>query len=373
MSRPRVTPAAPPEVRIAGFGLYCAAGDLPAALLGAVGTNLTAAEPHASLQGIPPGKQTAVPLLTASIGSLPEDDPPRERIALLAENALAPAVARLPAEIDGAALLVLMLVPGADSPRGRDLDHRFLQQRLAVSQPSLGAATFRFHAAETGAVEALQAAVAELAQGKWRAVLFGGADSLVGRLTCNVLLHEQQAMLQGGTGIVPGEGAAWLLLQAGPDASGTVRLGGLGAAEEPHADRADDQRMTGFATALQTALAAARIAPAAAEALVRPFAAGNAAALEWHQTLETLWPRQQTPRRFEELRPVTTLGDCGAAALPLALALGCSRFEFDHPAIDNVLVLEAGSGTARGAVCLQPVMSQATPRQGGIPCPKATS
>jgi 3-oxoacyl-[acyl-carrier-protein] synthase-1 len=56
---------------------------------------------------------------------------------------------------------------------------------------------------------------------------------------------------------------------------------------------------------------------------------------------------------MEELSPQSAIGDTGAAALPLALVIGCARFEFNFPSVERVLVCEGDQGTARGAVLLK--------------------
>lgn len=99
--------------------------------------------------------------------------------------------------------------------------------------------------------------------------------------------------------------------------------------------------------------------------------------LEWHQLRRALWqPRLEDERHHamelglleapqvqdpvpELVRLDRVLGDWGAAALPLQLALAAAGLEsvrrwqrFGFPAPAPALVCEAGEQTARGAICL---------------------
>ena len=350
-SRPPQAVAVAPTAAITGIGLSCCAGNQPFALFGAVGAGLAAAAPHPVLRA--PGQDA--PILTASMPQLEGLDTAHDRISLLAVEALREAAAQLPATIASKEILVLTLIPGPDSGRGRQLELSSLPATLAAAHPRLASACFRFATPEQGAVAQLQSACAELAQGAWSALLFGGADSLVDDATCVTLAQAKTVMAVGAaSGIVPGEGSAYLLLQANTNTGPWVQLCASHAATEPHAGHGDAHKMTGLTTALQAALATANLSPAAVGTLVLPFGSRPADAFEWHQTVEALWSRRDNiPRRFEELRPSTTLGDTGAATLPLALALGCARLNFDRPAVQNLLVCEASDAAPRGAVCLK--------------------
>jgi 3-oxoacyl-[acyl-carrier-protein] synthase-1 len=128
----------------------------------------------------------------------------------------------------------------------------------------------------------------------------------------------------------------------------------MAASEEPKVGEAEDQHMTGLATALRNTLATAKLSPAAIKSIVLPLDGNIADEMEWHQTVETIWPRRDNiPRRFEELRPYLSLGDTGAATLPLALALASARLDFRFPSVDNILVCEVSRYSPRGVVYLK--------------------
>jgi 3-oxoacyl-[acyl-carrier-protein] synthase-1 len=292
-------------------------------------------------------------------------DTPHERIAVLAQTALEKAAEQIPVGIPGEAILVLTLVPTQQTPRGRNLDLEDLKEQLTSCHPRMDSACFRFVPVDQGSVETLQEICTELQQGKWQAVLFGGADSLVDIVTCTELVCQGKAMPKGGIeGIIPGEGAAYLVLEKQPSGNCRARIKATHTAPEPHHDQAHDKQMTGMTAAIKAAMQDAGIVPEKLDGIVLPFGGRMVEALEWHQVVETVWPRREnTPREFEILRPGTTLGETGAASLPLGLALGCARFEFEFPTADNLLVCTCHPSISRGAVSLKKVEPPAEPRQ----------
>lgn len=207
-----------------------------------------------------------------------------------------------------------------------------------------------------GATAQLHRVCEELRRGTWQAVLFGGVDSLVDLVSCTLLLREGGAMTtHSAEGTVPGEGAAYVLLQPpGRNQALLAEITGLGYGSEPHAGCALDKKTTALFAALQVALAGAQLRPTDMEAVVSPHDGSLSATLEWHQAVERLFPRSGgAPRDFEEFFLHRTLGETGAAALPQALVLGCARFEFTHPPVRNVMICESEERAARGAVLLR--------------------
>jgi len=350
------TPSAtgPTPVFITGIGLCCQPGTEPFALFGAVGTNLSGARTHDCLEAPLPGKRDTGPILFAPVSRFEGLDTPHDRITALAQIALEGAAEQLSEKISSEAILVLTLIPPTETPRGRHLDQEDLKEALTSCLPRLDSASFRFVTVDRGSVEALQGICAELQQGEWQAVLFGGVDSLVDIVTCTELVHQGKAMPKGGIeGIIPGEGAAYLTLEKQPSGKSWGQIKAAHSAPEPHHDQAHDKPMTGMTAAIQTSLKDAGIAPEKLDAIILPYGGKMVESLEWHQIIETVWPRRENvPREFEILRPCSTLGETGAASLPLGLALGCARFEFEFPTADNLLVCTCHPSTSRGAVSL---------------------
>ncbi len=361
------------DIWVTGVGLQCLSGDRRFALLGAVGTNLSGARPDPAVSVPDPAGQGDRPVLSAPIAALAGIDHPGGRMQLLAEAALGQALGSLPETVNRERLLVATVLPAENCARGAVVKGASLEAGLRAIDPDLARADFRFIASPEGAAGALADIARELVEQRWDAALFGGVDSLVDAVTCTELALAGRVMTAGGSaGLVPGEGAAYLLLQAEKaDQAGSgrqvlARITGLGDAAEPHPTEADRKPMTGLISAIRQALTGAALTAERLGGVVLPFGAETAGELEWYQVTRKLWPRrasggeegtedliesdQGTP---EELRLHIALGEVGAAALPLALALACGRFEFDHPPLESILVCEAGEAPIRGAVVLQ--------------------
>lgn len=346
---------AAPALVVSALGVCCRSGDQPFALFGAVATPMSGAEADAQLSLAVPEGEGDAQVLTARFAALGDHEDPHERMGLLAESALGQALKSLPEEFNWERLLILTLVPDGRNPRA--LTSPALQQLhmdLSRLRAGLSRAVFRFVSCADGAVSQLQAVCGEMKQGEWRAVLFGGVDSLIDLVTCTLLAQEDRiATTHNSEGLVPGEGAAYVLLQQEPASAPLARLAGIGCAVEPHAGAAADKRMTGLAAAIADCLAGRRLSPSSLDCVVAPHDGSLSGALEWHQTIETLYPRRESaPRNFEVLLPYRSFGELGAAALPMALVLACARFEFDHPVVRRVMVCETGDFAQRGAVLL---------------------
>jgi 3-oxoacyl-[acyl-carrier-protein] synthase-1 len=342
------------DIRIVALGLSCLSGDQPFALLGAVGAFLSGALPSSSLTAAASGQGDESPVLRAAIPELKGLDTPGDRITCLAEAALDQALSALSEGTDWSRVLVLTLLPPASSPRGRALETSTLEEALRTLHPGLMKASFCFAEAEEGAVAHLKEIGQALARGRWEAVLFGGADSLVDVVTCGTLIGEGRIATVAAAGLLPGEGAAYLLLQGGgAGAPGRARIAGSEHAPEPHPGEADSRPMTGLHAAIEAALAEGKRAVSDLAVVVLPLGAETSGPLEWHQVTQRLWPPSSAPVvRPEELHPSLVLGELGAAAFPVALVLGCARLDFRYPAAGTILVCEAGDHPQRGAVLL---------------------
>ncbi len=357
-----------PESLITGLGLCCIAGDQPFALLGAVGADLSGARPDPLLRVPVPGQEGDQSVMSAPVAVLEGIDHPAERMEILAGLALARAADSLPNDTDGEKVLVVTLLPGQETTRGGAIRTRQFEETFRAQIPQLNAADFRFVDLASGSTRQLVEVCRELAAGTWQAVLFGGVDSLVDTVSCTDLALAGRIMTAGSSeGLIPGEAAAYLLLQpADAHPVGVLaHIGGASQAEEPHSGRADSQKMVGLAAAAELALCQGRLSASALGGVVIPFGAETSGTLEWYQASLKLWPPAQgeapevaTPQSEpkaprEEMSLHVALGETGAATFPLSLALACARFEFDHPVMKHLLVCDAGDATLRGAVLLQ--------------------
>lgn len=348
-----------PQVAITGVGLCCVAGDQSFALFGAVGTNLSAAR----LDPLQPGGGGTAPALIAPVMELEGVDHPAERIQLLAESALAGALGSLREEPGERRLLLALLLPGETTSRGENLDRAGLSEILCSLHPALEKAEIRFLSPESGGVQPLAALCRELADGEWDAVLFGGADSFVDPVTCHELAYRGRLLAEGETeGIAPGEAGAFLLLEPAEKISaGTrvwARIAGAAQHSEPYAGQGAEKKTAALTQAMEDAAEQAGFKAAEMKEFVLTLSAEKASHLEWHQTAMKLWPPRPPENEWDEpempevLRLHYVLGDVGAAALPVALVLGCARFEFEHPLLESLLICDGGDVPVRGAVCL---------------------
>lgn len=357
------SPVASLPVSISGIGLCCNTGGEPFALYGAVATHLSGACSHDNIGATPPGDDESAKVQFAPVAGLEGMQTPHGRIAALAKTALSATAGKLSEKMPAEAVLVLTLIPEEETRPGADLDLADLQQELAMCHPGINGSDFHFVRLGQGAVETLQQACVELEEGKWQAILFGGADSMVDVVTLSELARNGNVLLQGGgEGVLPGEGAAYLVLGKQGSSEYPARIEALSAATEPHHNEAHENKMTGMATAIQSALKEANVTPDKLDSIVLPFGCTMQESLEWHQTLETVWSRREkVPRTFETLLPAGTIGTTGAADLPLGLALGCARFKFDFIPAERLIVCEAGNGPQRGAVFLNKSPKPAKP------------
>ncbi len=359
-----------PETIIAGIGLNCVSGDQPFALLGTVGTDISGARPDPVIKVAVQGGQKEEPAMVARVADLEGIELPAERMEILAAKALSGAAASLPGDVAGEKILVCTLRPGEDCARGSALDAHQLEQPLRSLHPQLQAAEFRFIDSACGPTGQLLTVCNELAAGDWQAVLFGGVDSLVDTVSCHELALAGRLMTDGGTqGLIPGEAAAYLLLLPGgaEPAEKLAYIRGASQAEEPNTGKADCQPMTGLSTAIDQALSQSSCSVSALGGVIIPFGNEISSSLEWHQTTLKHWSPQpgmaesaekHLPTAEPQAEPEVmslhiTCGDTGAAAFPLSLVLGCARFGFAHPQVDNILVCAAGGEPLRGALLLQ--------------------
>jgi 3-oxoacyl-[acyl-carrier-protein] synthase-1 len=353
------TPAPSPHklpVAIIGTGVCAATGDLGSALFGAVATRLSCGRPIVGLSVPAAGQGVAQPY-SAPIAELPPEMSADIRIPIMAGQALTGACNYMPPNPPGQRILVMTLLPtpSPERPQAGSLNQAELAETLRSCHPALTMAEIRFALADTGAALHLATCMDQLHQGQWDAVLFGGVDSLIDLTTILALAAQGHCRTDHNPeGTLPGEGAAYLLLQKpDKDVSARVVIAGLGYGREENHGKAADRQLIALASVIQEALDQGQCKPDRVDTAVLPMGSDIPAALEWHQVRRKLWltPENINPG-MEELSPLSTIGDTGAAALPLALIIGCSRFEFNFPSVESVLVCEGDQSTTRGAVLL---------------------
>jgi 3-oxoacyl-[acyl-carrier-protein] synthase-1 len=225
-------------------------------------------------------------------------------------------------------------------------------------------AEVRFATADEGATSHLANCIEELSKGEWDALLFGGADSLTDRGTVRAYAARGLCCTdRHPEGILPGEGAAYLLLEKSDAARPALALiAGLGHDLEENTGKASNSRMTALTVAIEQALAQAQCKASQVQSIVLPMGNDIPSALEWYQVQLKLWSDEEVDQsEMEELFPQSAIGDTGAASLPLAFIAGCARFEFNFSPAEKVLVCEVGRGKARGAVFLEKSATSSRP------------
>lgn len=251
-------------------------------------------------------------------------------------------------------MIVVMLDSELVSPNNK-FDTTPLQEYLIDGMRQLSSAHFRFIPNQTASSSsALRLAISELNEGKWQAVIFGGVDSLISMDTCLALNDDNRLSTStNSSGLVPGEAAAFVVLQTRDLAlrsSSTIKayLKGLGVAAEPNARAADTQATAGLASAINQALAQAGIVASDIHGIIHNLGAETVHSFEWYQTTQALWPRRVSEQQRmavqngeikqadlpddplpETILPYLTMGEVGAAVLPIQLATALSWIEYD--------------------------------------------
>jgi 3-oxoacyl-[acyl-carrier-protein] synthase I len=362
---------APAGVAVTGIGLHCPAGDQAVGLFGAVATGLSLSRADECLSAPLPGGDGEAAMVVARSATLEGIDPDERMFEALA-RALEGALAQL-SNPDGGVrrIAVRVLVPDTDSGRARGVSHWEARLRARGLLPE--GVAMHFQPADGGATRHFIQALEAWDEAGWDTLVLGAVDSLVDELTCRTLARAGRAQTVRSDGVVPGEAACCLLLERNPAHDGVLAwIDALAVAEEPHAGAAHSRRLEGLGRAMRAALGSAGRALDDLGALALSLGSDTAAMLEWYQTETRLWPTElpeadrvavaigetdavpaPAPCMPERLDAGVSLGDIGVAALPVALALACARFDFEHPAVEHCMAVEGGAQPERGAVLLR--------------------
>lgn len=179
-----------------------------------------------------------------------------------------------------------------------------------------------FPGGRQGALDALAAALALLTSGRAPACYLGGVDSLLDPVRLNqLLLDERLRDGPGREGFVPGEAAVFLKLEAhsGRQALGLVLGSAIAGAERGGAVTAAPVPGFELARAGTIALQEARLDPSQLVALVHDGSGEPAQSEELAMAITRL--PFQGAGRLERWAPAFSVGETGAAAAALALAM----------------------------------------------------
>jgi 3-oxoacyl-[acyl-carrier-protein] synthase-1 len=388
----QIKTAPPAPIAITGVGLACHAGDKPLSLICSILGQISGTELSDTFKVKSENSGGYANVRTAPVAEFAHQQT-QQRLNTLSAIALTNAAAQLPANVPAESILIVIMVDPQLINPGNETDLQRLQTQLIDGMPRIESATFRILPNNVNSgTSALRAAIAELNEGKWQAVIFGGSDSLLSMETC-FALNEQNRLntTSTGTGLVPGEGAAFLVLQSKEAAaSGTTPalayLSGLGVAAEPNARDADLKATEGLSSAINQAIAQAGISATDIQGIVHNLGAETVHAIEWYQTTKMIWPRRVSEQQRmaaqlgeieqadipddpipKTLLPYKTMGEVGAAALPMQLAAALAWIEYDahqsrwgFPMRQHLLVCDTPAAAERGALVISKTLASAT-------------
>ena len=381
-----LTTSAP--IAITGLGIACHAGDEPHNLIRSIIAQVSGVRLSEEHQFIQKDGKSALPRMAPVLELL--DDSERDRMYALAKIALENIATNFPANIKPESSVVVIVVDTELLTRFKKIDVQHMQDYLTGNIPLLSSTTFRILPNDAvSSTTALRTALAELNDGQWQSIIFGGADSLVSIYTCMELHNEIRLNIVGKReGLVPGEAAAFVLLQSAVSATKNTTpplgyLRGVGVAPEPHARNADIESTEGLSSAINQALTQAGIAATEIQGIVHNLGAETVQSLEWHHTTQALWPRRVSEQQRLAVEngeieqadipedpipdiecPYQTMGEVGAAALPMQLATALAWIQYDahqarwgFPIRNHLLVCDTPDAPERGALIISPALA----------------
>ncbi|HWN97490.1 MAG TPA: beta-ketoacyl synthase N-terminal-like domain-containing protein, partial [Methylomirabilota bacterium] len=206
---------------------------------------------------------------------------------------------------------------------------------------------------------ALHSAAAAIASGKIAGAVVGGVDSLI-----RPAVHERlmsagilTAPSSNPHGIRPGEAAAFLVLEANPQAGAPLALlAGTGIAEEPTAGTDQPNQGHGLTNAIRAARgqAALEYIPL----MICDLNGERYRALEWllafPRSFVNLQWRQDLATSGEFWHPADCVGDTGAASGIVDCIWAIEAMRKGYALTDRVLVWGASEGKRRAAAILAP-------------------
>ncbi|MCC6522274.1 MAG: hypothetical protein IT373_06405 [Polyangiaceae bacterium] len=275
-----------------------------------------------------------------------------DRLVALGARALGEAAG----ELTEPAPLVLAL---PEAPRPDD-DGRFGHELVAALASASGARldlerSAVVRAGSAGFAVALASATALLASGA-PAVLVGGLDSYIDPDVIREL-DEQCRLHAEGTedGIVPSEGAGFALLGTAPSLGRVARAGAIATlahvatATEPPAGADDAELAVGMTRALQEALGA-RAHQGPIDWVLSDVNGEHHRVREW-STAEIRCGEVLAAARHDRL--LGELGDVGAAAGALLLAIACTYLRVGCAPARSALFVLSSEGPARGVFIVE--------------------
>ncbi len=385
-------PSSPALIAITGLGLACHAGDQPYELISSMLGQISGVKLSRSHKIKSKRNNTYAMVRMAPVEEI-ADIRAQVRMNQLTTTALSNAEAALPVDVAPEKLLIVIMVEPDLIMHKNEINPQYLQRHIVDEIPRLATAIFCILPNNAGSSSsALRTAIAELNEGTWQAVIFGGADSLIAMEACQKLHQADRLYVVGKrAGIAPGEGAAFVVLQSAESAKTNTRpalayLRGLGVAPEPNARDSDLEATEGLSSAINQAITQAGITATDIQGIVHNLGAETVQSLEWYQTTQTIWPRRISEQQRmavqlgeieradlpddpipQTILPYMTMGYLGAAALPMHLATALSWMEYDarqarwgFAVRKHLLVCDTPDAPERGALIISTTLATAT-------------
>jgi hypothetical protein len=368
------------------------AGDSSEMLHAAVMGNISGARVQtSSLYAIGDEYAEAAPVLAAPMSL--QGATRRECLTELIYRALSPLITQVTSEESSTIPMISILLPMHSERyiRAKHIDFEELKETLCKLMPELDPVRVTLTPHQLGATaELLRMQQALIEKGDTQMILCG-ADSLINSLT--YLDMAERGILATKAhmdGVVPGEGAAAILLELGKTAHDETssqplaKITGMASVPEVHVGQAAQHPLKAAATAMRQASVSSPSLLEESEKIFVGQAQGLADDLEWNQIVRQLWPQTlpeqerlammmgevDAPQPTERDRPHRIMlslatGEVGAASLPMQLAIACEQFHFEanmarfgYPPSKPLMILENGDYPIRGAIVLNPPIAE---------------
>ncbi|KPJ67534.1 MAG: hypothetical protein AMJ43_04605 [Coxiella sp. DG_40] len=287
-----------------------------------------------------PGEINQYPIYVASIPKYNDFDP-NECIANMFTDTLTNLFVQLPKNLNYKNVLIHAIIPAKTNLRCNLFSKKSLQKLITDIDNKYSAMQFDLSHYDQGVCQCLQSLCTKLHDDEYDAIIFGGIDSLV-NLETIIDLGEQRRLLTTfcSFGLAPGEAAAFILLQK-TNNNKSASIENISYVEEPNSRYADTKELIGLSTAIQNI----STTPKNINNVILSSGAEPNDPLEWNQVTQTIWPSHSytIPK---EIIIYLTLGEIGAATIPLSLALATALSS-------NTLICEANEYPTRGAILIK--------------------